>query len=313
MNDPISTKPSWLNRLKNGLKRSSSRLKDGIGELVGKQRLDQQSLEQLEELLITADLGVTTAARLVQSVAARRFDEKEVGTDLLCSALADEIEAIMRPVARPLRVVPGNKPHVILVCGVNGGGKTTTIGKLARQFTDSGKSVMLAAADTFRAAAVEQLQVWGERTGCRVIAAATGADPAGLVFEAMEKARAEAAEILIIDTAGRLHNKSELMAELQKIIRVTKKQDDTAPHDCLLVLDATVGQNAHNQVEAFRNMVDVNGLIITKLDGTARGGVVVALAETFSLPIYAVGVGEGIDDLQAFEPRAFARSLMGLE
>ncbi len=312
MSNKEPTKTSWLSRLRGGLKRSSTRLRDGIGDLVGKRRLDSQSLEQLEELLITADLGVSTAARLVRSVAARRFD-KDVTTEVVCNALADEIETIITPVAKPLHVDPDNRPHVILVCGVNGGGKTTTIGKLARQFTDEGKQVMLAAADTFRAAAVEQLQVWGERTGCRVIATGTGGEPAGLVFEAMDKARTEGVDILIIDTAGRLHNRSELMAELQKVIRVIKKHDDTAPHCCLLVLDATIGQNAHNQVEAFRNMVDVNGLIITKLDGTAKGGVVVALAETFALPIHAVGVGEGINDLQAFDPKEFSRSLMGLE
>ncbi len=228
-------------------------------------------------------------------------------------ALADSIAGILEPVARPLAVDPAHRPHVILVVGVNGSGKTTTIGKLAKQYRDEGKRVVLAAGDTFRAAAVEQLEIWGERTGCPVVAAPTGADAAGLAYDALAQARREGADVLLIDTAGRLHNRAELMAELQKIIRVLGKLDETAPHDVLLVLDATTGQNALSQVEIFRDMTRVTGLVVTKLDGTARGGVLVALAERFGLPVHAVGVGEGVDDLRPFEARAFARSLMGLE
>ncbi|MEE8393592.1 MAG: signal recognition particle-docking protein FtsY [Rhodospirillales bacterium] len=305
-------RPGWLFRLKRGLGRSSSKLAEGVGGLLTKKRLDAGAIEELEELLITADLGVDTAARLARSVAARRF-EGDAGAEVVLGAMAGEVEAILAPVARPLQVDPANKPHVIVVCGVNGCGTTTTIGTLAGQFTGAGRTVMLAAADTFRAAAVEQLRAWGDRTGCPVVAAKTGADPAGLVFEALEKARAAGADVLMVDTAGRLHNKADLMAELQKIVRVISKLDHSAPHDCILVLDATVGQNAHNQVEAFADMVEVSGLIVTKLDGTAKGGVVVALAERFGLAIHAVGVGESAQDLHAFEARAFARSLMGLE
>jgi len=302
----------WLSRLRAGLGRTSAKLAGGIGDLFTKRRLDDEALEELEELLITADLGVATAARLTQSLARSRFAQ-EVSPEEVRAALAEEAAVILEPVARPLTVDGTNRPHVILVCGVNGSGKTTTIAKLARQLRDEGRSVVLAAGDTFRAAAIEQLQVWGERAGCPVIARELGADAAGLAYDALEKARAEGADVLIIDTAGRLQNKANLMAELQKIIRVVRKLDETAPHDCLLVLDATVGQNAHSQVETFRDMVAVSGLIMTKLDGTARGGVVVALAERFGLPVHAVGVGEGLDDMRPFEARAFARGLMGLE
>ena len=302
----------WLSRLKAGLGRTSAKLTGGIGELFTKRKLDDEALEELEELLITADLGVATAARLTQSLARSRFAQ-EVSPEEVRAALAEEAAVILEPVARPLAVDGVNRPHVILVCGVNGSGKTTTIAKLAKQLRDEGRSVVLAAGDTFRAAAVEQLQVWGERAGCPVIAREPGADAAGLAYDALEKARAEGTDVLVIDTAGRLQNKANLMAELQKIIRVVRKLDETAPHDCVLVLDATVGQNAHSQVETFRDMVSVSGLIMTKLDGTARGGVVVALAERFGLPVHAVGVGEGLDDMRPFEARAFARSLMGLE
>ena len=229
------------------------------------------------------------------------------------AALAGQIAAILEPVARPLTLDAANRPHVILVVGVNGTGKTTTIGKLAGQWRNEGKSVMLAACDTFRAAAIEQLEAWGERTGSPVIARQPGADPAGLAFDALTRAREEAADVLLIDTAGRLHNKAELMAELAKIARVLAKIDASAPHDCLLVLDATVGQNAHAQVETFQALVGVTGLCVTKLDGSARGGVLVALASRFALPVHAVGVGEGMDDLRPFEADAFARALMGLE
>ena len=302
----------WFNRLKGGLGRSSAKLSDGIGGLFTKRRLDDEALEELEELLIGADLGVTTAARLTKSLARTRFAQ-EVTPEEVRGALAEEAAAILQPVAMPLRVDPAHKPHVILVCGVNGSGKTTTIAKLAKHFVDQGLSVNLAAGDTFRAAAIEQLQIWGGRAGCPVIASELGADAAGLAYEALERTRAEGTDVLLVDTAGRLHNKANLMAELQKIIRVMRKLDPTAPHDCLLVLDATVGQNAHSQVEIFRDMVDVSGLVMTKLDGTARGGVVVALAERFGLPVHAVGVGETLDDMRPFEARVFARNLMGLE
>ncbi len=306
------TTGGWLGRLKRGLSRSSARLAGGITDLFTKRRLDDEALEELEELLITADLGVTTAAKLSESLAKTRFN-KEVDAEEVRSALAEEIAAILAPVARPLALDGGNRPHVILVCGINGSGKTTTIAKLAKRFQDEGKTVMLAAADTFRAAAIEQLQIWGQRAGCPVIASAPGGDAAGLAFDALQRARAEGADVLLIDTAGRLQNKKDLMAELQKIVRVLRKLDETAPHDCLLVMDAGVGQNAHSQVEVFREMVEVSGLVLTKLDGTARGGVVVALAEAFGLPVHAVGVGERMEDLRAFEAGSFARSLLGLE
>jgi len=302
----------WFGRLKKGLGRTSSRLTGGIADLFTKRRLDDAAIEELEELLIGADLGVAAAARLTADFARTRFN-KEVGPDEVKGALAEAVAGVLAPVARPLAVNAANRPHVILVCGVNGSGKTTTIAKLARQLRGEGRTVYLAAADTFRAAAVEQLQVWGERTGCPVISGAQGADAAGLAYGALERARAEGADVLLIDTAGRLQNKQNLMVELQKIVRVVRKLDPAAPHDCLLVMDATVGQNAHSQVETFRDMVEVTGLVMTKLDGSARGGVVVGLAERFGLPIHAVGVGEGMDDLRPFEARAFGRALMGLD
>ncbi len=309
---PHSKKDGWLSRLKTGLSRSSSKISDGITGLFTRRRLDGKTLEELEELLICADLGVTTAARLTAAVAKTRFGP-EVEPETVRQVLAKEAAAILEPVACPLRVDGAVKPHVILVCGVNGSGKTTTIGKLAKQFRAEGRKVMLVAGDTFRAAAVEQLQIWAERTGCPVISRGPGADAAGLAYDALRQAQAEDVDVLLIDTAGRLQNKSHLMAELEKIVRVIKKQDETAPHDTVLVMDATVGQNAHSQVEAFRSMVNVTGLVMTKLDGSAKGGVVVALAEKFGLPVHAVGVGEGVGDLRPFEAEAFARSLMGLE
>jgi fused signal recognition particle receptor len=302
---------SWIGRLRAGLSKSSSKLAGGIAGILTSRKLDQSQLDQIEDLLITADLGPTTAATLVDGLRKRNFpgetDEKTVR-----EALAEDIQRLLEPIAKPLEVQPGNCPHVILVAGVNGTGKTTTIGKIAKQFVDQGHTVMLAAGDTFRAAAIEQLNIWGERAAVPVISGKQGADAAALAFEAMENARAAKTDILLIDTAGRLHNKQELMAELQKIVRVISKQDDTAPHDCILVLDATTGQNAHAQVEVFRELVSVSGLVLTKLDGAARGGVLVALAERFGLPVHAVGVGEGIDDLQPFSPRDFARGLFGL-
>jgi len=303
---------SWLARLKKGLSRSSAKLTDGITDLFTKRKLDDEALEELEELLISADLGVTTATKLTQSLAKSRFNQ-EVSSEDIRGALAEDVAAILEPVAQTISIYQAHKPHVILVCGVNGSGKTTTIAKMAGLFKHLGFKVVLAAGDTFRAAAVEQLQIWGERIGCPVISRPIGSDAAGLTYDALEKARADRVDILLIDTAGRLQNKTDLMAELQKIVRVMKKVDENAPHDCLLVLDATVGQNAHNQVEVFREMVNVTGLAVTKLDGSAKGGVVVALAEKFDLPVHFIGVGESMEDMRAFDARSFARSLMGLE
>ncbi len=301
----------WLQRMRHGLRKSTARLSTGIGDILTKRRLDQAALDDLEELLITADLGVATAALLTENLAKSRFG-KTVTEDEIRTAMADDIEAILTPVAKPLVVDPAHHPHVILVVGVNGTGKTTTIGKLASRFRQQGHSVMLAAGDTFRAAAIEQLQIWGERTGSIVVANAAGTDPAALAYTAIERARATGTDILLLDTAGRLHNKAGLMDELQKINRVISKLDQSAPHDCLLVLDATTGQNAHAQVETFRKLAAVTGLVVTKLDGSARGGIIVALAKRFAVPIHAIGVGEGAEDLRPFEPREFARSLMGL-
>jgi fused signal recognition particle receptor len=305
-------KVGWLGRLKRGLGRSSAKLTTGIGDLFIRRRLDDDALEELEELLITGDLGIETSSRLTRALADARFGQ-EVTAEEVRAALADEVAKVLEPVARAIAINDAYRPHVILVCGVNGSGKTTTIAKLAHLFKRVGFDVMLAAGDTFRAAAIEQLQIWGERAGCPVVARAPGSDAASLAFDAYEEARERGAHVLLIDTAGRLHNKAHLMAELQKISRVLKRLDERAPHDCILVLDATVGQNAHNQVEVFRQMVDVTGVVVTKLDGSAKGGVVVALAERFGLPVYAVGVGEGMDDMRAFEARAYARSLLGLD
>ncbi len=273
--------------------------------------LDEEMLEELEDLLITSDMGVETAARVVANIAEGRMGRRFTAAEIR-RLLADEIAAIMENVARPLKLL-GKKPQVILVVGVNGSGKTTTIGKLAAQLRAAGKSVMIAAGDTFRAAAVEQLRIWGERAGVPVFAAAEGSDPAALAHDALMRARAEGADVLLIDTAGRLQNRADLMAELEKIVRVLRKIDPEAPHDTLLVLDATTGQNALSQVEIFRKIADVSGLVMTKLDGTARGGVLVALADRFGLPIHAIGVGEGIEDLQPFDPREFADALVGNE
>jgi fused signal recognition particle receptor len=305
-------KRSWFQRLKDGLSRSSNSLQTQIAAVFTKKKLDADSLEALEEALIAADMGVETALHLTETLAKGRFG-KDVTDEEVREALAAEIETLLAPVATPLRVDPGHRPEVVLVCGVNGTGKTTTIGKLAQQLRQEGRSVMLAAGDTFRAAAIEQLQIWGERTGAEVVAKAAGADAAGLAFDALERARKAGVDVLLIDTAGRLHNKSALMEELAKIVRVLKKQDPAAPHHTILVLDATTGQNARAQVETFKAMVPLTGLVVTKLDGTARGGVVVALARQFGLPVHAVGVGEGVDDLRPFEARAFAKALLGLE
>ena len=300
---------SWLKRLRSGLARSSDKLTGGIAGIFTGRRLDDEALEELEEVLISADLGVSTAGKLSASLAKTSFD-RDVSEEDVRRALSGEIAKILEPVAEPLDVDDSHTPHVILVVGVNGSGKTTTIGKLAKAYTDAGGSVMLAAGDTFRAAAIEQLQIWGERVGAPVIARDSGADAAGLAFDALKQAQEEKRELLLIDTAGRLHNKEGLMAELQKISRVIKKIDPSAPHEVLLVLDATTGQNAIQQVATFKEMVDVTGLVLTKLDGSARGGVLVALAEKFSLPVYAIGIGEGVEDLRPFDAQDFADSLL---
>lgn len=303
-------KRGWFQRLKSGLARSSAKVAGSITGLFTKKKLDRALLDELEDALIAADLGPATAARLIQVLAKDRFD-KEITEQEVREIFATEIAAILKPVAQPLTLSP-RKPHVVLVVGVNGSGKTTTIGKLAQSYKKAGKQVMLAAGDTFRAAAVEQLKIWGERAGVPVVARETGSDAAGLAYDALAKAREEAADLLLIDTAGRLQNKTELMAELQKILRVIRKLDPEAPHDILLVLDATTGQNAHSQVEIFKAMCEVSGLIVTKLDGSAKGGVLVALAEKFKLPVHAVGVGETAEDLKPFDADTFARGLMGL-
>ena len=285
-----------------------------VGRMLGrdaapKRVLDDAMLESLEELLITADMGVETALKVSANMAEGRFGKK-LGVNEIKSLLADEVKAILEPVARPMPLY-AKKPQVVLVVGVNGSGKTTTIGKLASQFEAAGKSVVIAACDTFRAAAVEQLQVWGERAGVPVLTAPEGTDPASLAYDAMVRAEADGADLLMIDTAGRLQNRADLMEELAKIVRVIRKKDPDAPHNTLLVLDATTGQNALTQVKVFTEIADVSGLVMTKLDGTAKGGVLVALADKYGLPIHAIGVGESIEDLQAFDPDEFARALTG--
>jgi fused signal recognition particle receptor len=309
--EEVERKGGWLSRLRAGLAKSTKRVTESITALFTKKKLDQQTLDDLEDVLIQADLGVAVAARLVGKLGKERFG-KEVTDEEVRAAFADDIAEILQPVATSLVIDRAKKPHVVLVIGVNGSGKTTTIAKLANLYKSEGRKVMLAAGDTFRAAAVEQLKVWGDRAGVPVVAKGTGADAAGLAYEALEQARTEQYDVLLIDTAGRLHNKSNLMAELAKIVRVIRKLDPEAPHSCLLVLDATTGQNAHAQVETFKAMTPVDALVLTKLDGSAKGGVLVALAEKFKLPVVAIGVGEGIDDLRPFEARAFARGLMGL-
>ena len=298
-------------KLKQGLSRSTQKLSDNLGAVFVRRTLDDAALGELQNMLIAADLGTAVAARIIAGFRRSRFG-REVTDEEVKAALAEEIAEILRPVARPLVIDRALRPHVVLVVGVNGTGKTTTIGKLAQQYRDEGLSAMLVAGDTFRAAAVEQLQVWGQRAECPVISAPANSDSAGLAFDALARARAAGADVLLMDTAGRLHNKTALMDELQKIIRVIRKQDPTAPHSVLLVLDATTGQNALNQVEVFKEMVAVTGLVVTKLDGSARGGIVVALAEEFALPVHAVGVGEQAGDLRAFDAVEFARGLVGI-
>ena len=301
----------WFRRLRSGLARSSSALTDGIAAIFTKRKLDAQAIEDFEDMLIRADLGTETAAAIATTLARGRYD-KEIGEDEVKAILAAEIEKALAPVAKPLVLDPARKPHVILVVGVNGTGKTTTIGKLSAKLRDEGKTVVLAAGDTFRAAAVEQLRIWGGRTGAEVVARETGADAAGLAFDALKTAKEKAADVLVIDTAGRLQNRDELMAELEKVIRVIRKLDPEAPHTVLLTLDATTGQNALQQVEIFGRRAGVTGLVMTKLDGTARGGILVAIAAKYGLPVHFIGVGEGIDDLEPFAAGDFARALAGL-
>ena len=302
----------FLSRLRSGLARSTQKLGDGLAGAFTRRRLDDAALEELEEVLIGADLGTAVAARIIAEFRRSRFG-REVTDSEVREALAGEIASILAPVARPLAIDRALRPHVVLVVGVNGTGKTTTIGKLAQFYREQGLRPVLVAGDTFRAAAVEQLQIWGERVGAQVISGPANTDPAGLAFDGLLRAREEGADVLLIDTAGRLHNKSVLMEELRKIVRVLRKQDPAAPHTVLLTLDATTGQNAIEQVRVFREMVDVSGLVVTKLDGSARGGIVVALAETFGLPVHAVGVGEQAADLRPFDAGEFARGLVGAQ
>ena len=303
----------WFSRLSAGLSKSTGKITQGLAGLVTKRKLDQETLEQLEEVLIEADLGPKTAARVIEDFSRDRFG-KDISQEDIRAALAESMTGILRPVAQALEIrKPAQGPFVIVVCGVNGVGKTTSIGKLAHDLHfRQGKSVMIAAGDTFRAAAVEQLAEWAKRSGSVFLAKDIGADAAAVAYEAYEKARADNIDVLLIDTAGRLHNKANLMAELEKIIRVLKKQDENLPHATLLVLDATTGQNAFAQLQTFKDMVDISGLIVTKLDGSAKGGVLIGLADQFGIPVHAIGIGESIEDMQPFNAREYARSLMGL-
>jgi fused signal recognition particle receptor len=309
---PGNSRQSWWGRLRGGLGRTSAAITSAISDLVSKRKLDAGVIEELEELLIRSDIGVDAAVRIAAAVGEGRYDKMVSPADVK-AILAAEVERILLPVEKPLALDNTAKPFVILVAGVNGSGKTTTIGKLASRFSRDGQRVMLAAGDTFRAAAIEQLKIWGERTQSPVIAGIQGADAAGLAYEALAAARAQAINVLFVDTAGRLQNKAGLMDELQKIIRVMKKLDPTAPHAVLLVLDATVGQNALSQVAEFSRMAGVTGLVMTKLDGTARGGILVAIAAKYQLPVHFIGIGEAVNDLAPFEAKEFARALVGLE
>jgi fused signal recognition particle receptor len=315
MNDSAPDKPtkqSWWQRLSAGLKRTSASIGTAISDLVSKRKLDKAMLEEIEEVLIRADLGVEPAGRIAAAVGEGRYD-KAISPEEVKEVLAAEVEKILAPLARPLAIDAAAKPFVVLVIGVNGSGKTTTIGKLAAKLRAEGRKVMLAAGDTFRAAAIDQLEIWGARTGAAVVARAPGADAAGLAYEALSTARQQGIDVLLIDTAGRLQNKAALMGELEKIVRVVKKVEPAAPHAVLLVLDATIGQNALSQVEVFRDKAGVTGLAMTKLDGTARGGILVAIAARFGLPVHFIGVGEGVDDLEPFAARDFARAIAGLQ
>ena len=313
MNDaPEQVKQSWWRRLSSGLKRTSSSIGTAVADLVTKRKLDRAMVEEIEDVLVRADLGTEVAAQVADAVGHGRYD-KAISADEVKAVVAAEVEKVLAPVAQPLVIDVAKKPFVILVVGVNGSGKTTTIGKLAAKFAAEGRKVMLAAGDTFRAAAVEQLKIWGTRTGAPVIARDHGADSAGLAFDALAAAKADGRDVLLIDTAGRLQNKAELMNELEKVARVLRKVDAEAPHAVLLVLDATVGQNALSQVEVFGKTAGVTGLVMTKLDGTARGGILVALSQRFKLPVHFIGVGEGVDDLSPFTARDFARAVAGID
>lgn len=313
--EPVEAEPeqklSWFQRLRAGLSRTSMQLTSQISALFTKRKLDEDTLDELEDLLIQSDLGLETAMRITGALSSERYGKDVSGEDV-ARIMAGEITKVLTPVARPLELDLSHKPHVILVVGVNGTGKTTTIGKLAAKLSGSGLKVMLAAGDTFRAAAIEQLKIWADRTGSEFIGTKLGADAAGLAYDAFEQARAKKCDVLIIDTAGRLQNKTELMDELEKIVRVLGKLDPDAPHTVLQTLDATTGQNALNQVEIFRNVAGVSGLIMTKLDGTARGGILVAIAAKHKLPVYFIGVGEGVDDLEPFEAEDFAKAIAGV-
>jgi len=304
-------KVTWFQKLKRGLSRSSSAISESIVSVFTKRKLDAAALEEFEEVLIKADLGPATAMAITDALRVGRYD-KEISEEEVKGVLAAEIRKVMDPVAKPLAIDSARKPHVILVVGVNGTGKTTTIGKLTAQLAAEGKKVILAAGDTFRAAAIEQLKIWGSRSGAEVIAREPGADAAGLAFDALKRAQEAGADVLLIDTAGRLQNRDELMAELEKILRVIRKVDPSAPHTVLLTLDATTGQNALSQVEIFGKRAGVTGLVMTKLDGTARGGILVAISAKYGLPVHYIGVGEGIDDLEPFAAEDFARALAGL-
>jgi fused signal recognition particle receptor len=314
LDEPLSEiplRPAWFDRLREGLSKSSRALSSGITDIFTKRRLNDATLAELEDVLLGADLGLDTAARITSAVAQGRFDS-EIDPEEVKRILADEISRVLKSVEVPFLFDPGKKPFVILIVGVNGSGKTTTIGKLGAIARREGFKVTLAACDTFRAAAIDQLRIWGERIGAEVVSRQPGADAAGVAFDALNSARERKSDILIIDTAGRLHNKANLMAELEKIVRVLKKQDESLPHATLLVLDATTGQNALNQVEMFHKTAGLTGIVMTKLDGTARGGILVAIAERFRLPVHAVGVGERTDDLQPFDALAFSRAIAGL-
>lgn len=305
----LSKKNSWFSKLKTGLSNSSNKITQGINQILAKKKLDIETLEQLEELLLSSDIGYEATSRIIADLKKNRFD-KDIDLQEIKQELALSIENILEPVSGVIKIE--HKPQIILVCGVNGNGKTTTIGKLANYFKQQNKEVMLAACDTFRAAAVEQLTIWADRNNCEIVKAELGSDPASVAFKAAEQAQKKQVDILLVDTAGRLHNKNNLMDELAKIVRVIKKIDEGAPHNILLVLDATTGQNAHMQVAAFKDIVNINGLVVTKLDGTAKGGVVVALAQKFQIPIIAIGVGEGIDDLRPFSAKDFANNLINI-
>jgi fused signal recognition particle receptor len=307
-----TTKLSWWRRLSGGLKRTSSSLGSAVADLVTKRKLDRAMLEDIEDVLVRADLGTEVAARIAEAVGKGRYD-KAITADEVKDVVANEVEKVLAGVAKPLEIDAARAPFVILVVGVNGSGKTTTIGKLAAKFASEGRKVMLAAGDTFRAAAIEQLKVWGERTESPVIAGRQGSDAASLAFNALSAAKEQKIDVLLVDTAGRLQNKAELMNELEKVVRVMRKVDATAPHAVLLVLDATVGQNALSQVEAFHRTAGVTGLVMTKLDGTARGGILVALAEKHKLPVHFIGVGESADDLAPFTAGDFAKAIAGID